>query len=150
MLKKQRFALNINSMKKRYLKKIMKSAAATPLSRVGSKIRRFFLCITQKEYVRDQEKRRSGECVSCGKCCMLPFRCPFLIGDEDNFRCGIYNERPGQCRAFPIDERDLKDVNYQCGYFFVTPEPQHIIFESPLLQIQIEAENPSYYAETRT
>ncbi len=137
-------------MKKRYLKKLMKSAAATPLSKTFNKIRRFFVCLVKKDYVEEQERQRSGECFSCGKCCMLPFRCPFLIGDEHNYRCAIYNERPGQCRAFPIDDRDLMDVNYQCGYFFVQNDAAPIRMESsPLLQIHISNETPSY-VETRS
>lgn len=136
-------------MKNRRLRKLMRSASATPITRMGNKIRRFFLCLTQKEYVREQEQLRSGECFSCGKCCMLPFRCPFLIGDDFNFRCSIYQERPGQCRAFPIDERDLVDVNFQCGYFFEKTDTIPILMESPLLQINIHSEIPSY-AETRT
>ncbi len=128
----------------------MKSAAATPLTKMGNKIRRFILCTTKKEYIQTQEKQRFGECVQCGKCCKLPFRCPFLIGDDNNLRCAIYNGRPGQCRAFPIDERDLADVNYQCGYFFIKPERTTPEKESALLQIHINSESPSLpYVETR-
>ena len=131
-------------MAKPNLKKIMRSVSATPLSRTWNKIRRFFLCLTNRDYVEEQEKRRSGECFSCGKCCMLPFRCPFLLGDELNYRCAIYKERPEQCRDFPIDERDLADVGFQCGYSFAQPLMNPVVIESPLLQIQVNTEIPSF------
>ncbi len=88
------------------------------LKRVTNKIRRTILCMTAEDYVKEQEKLRSGECYQCGKCCKLLFKCPFLGGSEDNPRCTIYHGRPKPCMAFPIDERDLADVNFQCGYFF--------------------------------
>lgn len=131
-------------MVKPNLKKIMRSVSASFLSKTRSKFRRFFLCLTNKDYVEVQEKNRSGECFSCGKCCMLPFRCPFLLGDELNYRCGIYKDRPDQCRAFPIDERDLADVGFQCGYSFDLPIMSPTVMESPLLQIHIDTEIPSY------
>ena len=38
------------------------------------------------------------------------------------------------CQAFPIDERDLADVNFQCGYFFPSK------YSNPeLVQINIPA-----------
>ena len=61
----------------------------------------------------------------CGKCCQLVIPCPFLEGQEktaeaDHLTCLIYHKgRPPQCIAFPIDERDLADVNFQCGYYFL-------------------------------
>ena len=130
-------------MAKPNLKKIMRSVSATPLSKAWSKFRRFFLCLTNKGYVEAQEENRSGECFSCGKCCMLPFRCPFLLGDEFNYRCGIYKDRPDQCRAFPIDERDLADVGFQCGYSFDQAIMSPMVMESPLLQIHVNTEIPS-------
>jgi hypothetical protein len=45
-----------------------------------------------------------------------------LGGSDENPRCLIYNSvRPNQCAAFPIDERDLADVNYLCSYSFAQP-----------------------------
>jgi hypothetical protein len=37
---------------------------------------------------------------------------------RDN-RCRIYNlARPANCRLFPLDPRDLRDVKGECGYYF--------------------------------
>lgn len=92
---------------------------STRLGKVANKIRRFLLCAVSSEYVRRQTAIRQGECVGCGRCCKLVFQCPFLGGTDENPRCLIYNSaRPNQCAAFPIDERDLADVNYLCSYSF--------------------------------
>jgi hypothetical protein len=82
------------------------------------KLRRSFLCLFRKEYVERQELIRGGECVGCGRCCKLVFRCPFLGGTDENPRCMIYDGRPKPCQVFPIDKRDLADVNYLCSYTF--------------------------------
>ncbi|MEO5656415.1 MAG: hypothetical protein ABIO65_11265 [Nitrospiria bacterium] len=101
------------------LRRLMRSASSTRLSKVGNKIRRFVLCLVPSDYVRRQTALRQGECVGCGRCCKLVFQCPFLGGTDENPRCLIYNSvRPNQCAAFPIDERDLADVNYLCSYSF--------------------------------
>lgn len=99
----------------------MRSASATRLTRLGSKFRRLFLCAVKPRYVEQQIRHRGGDCVQCGKCCRLVFKCPFLGGTEENPRCMVYEGRPKPCIAFPIDERDLADVNFQCGYFFDGP-----------------------------
>ncbi len=83
-----------------------------------SKVRRLLLCAARPKYVRRQEGRRGGECFQCGRCCKLVFKCPFLGGTEENPQCMIYDHRPKPCAAFPIDERDLQDVGYLCGYEF--------------------------------
>ena len=102
----------------RDLRKLMRSASATQFTRLRSKFRRLFLCASRPEYVEEQIRHRAGECVQCGKCCKLVFKCPFLGGTDENPRCQVYDGRPKPCVAFPIDERDLADVNFQCGYFF--------------------------------
>jgi hypothetical protein len=112
------------SMRQRYLRKLTKSDSSSHLTKVGNKIRRFILCLIGKDYVKEQEKLRFGDCVLCGKCCQLVIPCPFLEGKEeveaDHLSCLIYHKgRPPQCVAFPIDERDLADVNFQCGYYFL-------------------------------
>ena len=43
----------------------------------------------------------------------------FLKGSGENIWCQIYhNGRPMQCIAFPLNEKDIADVNYECGYYF--------------------------------
>lgn len=105
-------------MTNRRLRKLMRSASATHLTRLANKIRRAFLCALKPQYVEEMIRHRGGECVQCGKCCKLVFKCPFLGGTDENPRCMVYEGRPKPCVAFPIDERDLADVNFQCGYFF--------------------------------
>lgn len=84
-----------------------------------NKIRRFFVCHFEKEIIFRNLKRRRGECLQCGRCCKLVYRCPMLVGDAKTMRCLIYNTiRPEQCRVFPLNPSDLADVNFRCGYYF--------------------------------
>jgi len=94
----------------------------SPFSKLVNKVRRFLLCTVNTSYIENQQQLREGECVRCGRCCRLVFRCPFLGGTEENPTCTIYEQgRPFQCAAFPIDPRDLADVDFQCGYHFAAP-----------------------------
>jgi len=68
--------------------------------------------------VKEQLYKRQGNCLQCGRCCKLVFKCPMLQEDIFNTRCRIYGFRSKVCRLFPISEEDLKDVDYQCGYSF--------------------------------
>ncbi|HET6465845.1 MAG TPA: hypothetical protein VFH55_09580 [Nitrospiria bacterium] len=122
-------------MTNRRLRKLMRSVSATRLTRLGNKIRRFFLCAVKPHYVEQMIQHRGGECVQCGKCCKLVFKCPFLGGTDENPRCMVYEGRPKPCVAFPIDERDLADVNFQCGYFFSDGRA----LSSDLVQIPVAA-----------
>lgn len=102
------------------------------------KLRRFYLTTFRKEYVAAQEARRGGECVQCGRCCKLLFKCPFLGGTEEHPICLIYRKgQPFQCIAFPIDERDLADVGFQCSYTF-SPRPSRDP-DVPLLSLSVSA-----------
>ncbi|MEW6323770.1 MAG: hypothetical protein AB1515_00125 [Nitrospirota bacterium] len=93
------------------------------VSKLANKLRRWALCALDPAYIRRQQELREGECVRCGRCCRLVFRCPFLGGTEDNPLCLIYEKgRPFQCAAFPIDPRDLADVDFQCGYSFAAAD----------------------------
>ena len=91
--------------------------AVMRLSRLKGVIRRMFLCNFRKSYVKRQLSYRSGQCNQCGKCCELAFRCPFLTKSR---ACLIYERgRPEQCKIFPIDQRDLNEIDGVCGYYFV-------------------------------
>ncbi len=117
-------------MRMAQLRRLMPSASSTRLSKLANKVRRFVLCLVAADYVQEQAALRQGECVGCGRCCKLVFQCPFLGGTDENPRCLIYNGgRPNQCAAFPIDERDLADVNYLCSYSFAPPasQPQQLL-----------------------
>lgn len=98
------------------------------------KIRRFLLLRFKKSYVDQQIDKRQGECNQCGKCCEILFRCPFLLKLEDgNSMCSIYENRPKQCAAFPIDERCLSEVDFDCSYTFATPQKIVQIEPAPFL-----------------
>ena len=63
---------------------------------------------------------RRGDCNRCGACCEILFKCPFLKKHDDGTTtCGIYEDRPSQCRLFPIDARDLAEVRGTCSFYFI-------------------------------
>jgi len=82
------------------------------------KVRRYAISKTKKEYVKKQKKERKGNCLRCGNCCKILFNCPFADFLNGKAICKIYDVRFNVCKVFPIDERCLKDVNYQCGFYF--------------------------------
>lgn len=116
-------------MPNRRLRKLMRSVSSNRFIQIGNKFRRAILCVIRPEYIRRQEAIRGGECVGCGQCCKLVYRCPFLGGTDEHPRCMVYDDRPKPCQAFPIDERDLVDVNYRCGYFFPSDAPARDLFQ---------------------
>lgn len=85
----------------------------------SGKLRRFWLVHFQKEYVQGQILARQGNCRQCGACCNLLYTCPMLTKPG---RCFVYGScRPQACKVFPIDRRDIDEVNLcgvQCGYRF--------------------------------
>jgi len=85
-----------------------------------STVRRYFLCQFSKDYVAEQMDKRRGTCLQCGKCCELSIKCPMLKKKNNEISCRIYHHgRPKACISFPIDKRDLANVNFECGYYFV-------------------------------
>ncbi|OGG46302.1 MAG: hypothetical protein A3F84_02435 [Candidatus Handelsmanbacteria bacterium RIFCSPLOWO2_12_FULL_64_10] len=86
---------------------------------IAGKVRRFALIRFRPGYVARQAALREGECNRCGRCCKILFRCPFLKEEEGGeSHCRIYGQRFEQCVAFPIDDRDLADVDFNCTYSF--------------------------------
>ncbi len=89
------------------------------LLHAAGKFRRFWLVYFRKEYVQDQLLVRGGDCRQCGICCNLLFTCPMLTKQG---RCLVYGScRPRACKVFPIDQRDIDEVNLcgsHCGYHF--------------------------------
>ncbi len=83
------------------------------------KIRRLWLVHFRKEFVHNQLLVREGDCRQCGTCCNLLFTCPMLTKQK---RCFVYGScRPQACKVFPIDQRDIDEVNFcsgRCGYRF--------------------------------
>ena len=84
------------------------------------KLRRFVNINFRKQEVVEKLALRRGDCNRCGACCEILFKCPFLKKHQDGTStCGIYEDRPNQCRLFPIDHRDLREVRGTCSYYFV-------------------------------
>jgi hypothetical protein len=84
------------------------------------KLRRFVLSNFQKQEVIEALSLRRGECNRCGACCEILFKCPFLKKQNDGTTsCGIYEDRPNQCRLYPIQKRDLDEVRGTCSYYFI-------------------------------
>ena len=74
--------------------------------------------------------RRRGACTRCGACCKILFQCPAYDDADGNPKCLIYNDRPGVCSLFPLDEKDLRDRDIvmsgrRCGFYFEDgPRPE--------------------------
>jgi len=84
------------------------------------KLRRFVSANFRKQEVIAQLALRRGECNRCGACCEILFKCPFLKKHRDGTTtCGIYEDRPNQCRLFPIEKRDLQEVRGSCSFYFI-------------------------------
>ena len=84
------------------------------------KLRRFVRINFRKEEVVQQLALRRGDCNRCGACCEILFKCPFLKKHRDGTTsCGIYEDRPNQCRLFPIEKRDLEEVRGTCSFYFI-------------------------------
>lgn len=84
------------------------------------KVRRFVSANFRKDEVIESLALRRGDCNRCGACCEILFKCPFLKKHEDGTTtCGIYEDRPNQCRLFPIEKRDLEEVRGSCSFYFI-------------------------------
>ncbi|HYY97480.1 MAG TPA: YkgJ family cysteine cluster protein [Pyrinomonadaceae bacterium] len=84
------------------------------------KLRRFVRIRFKREEVIAALSLRRGDCNRCGACCEILFKCPFLKKHGDGTTtCGIYEDRPTQCRLFPIDRRDVEEVRGTCSFYFI-------------------------------
>jgi len=90
-------------------------------------LRRFFLCIFNRGYVKRSTATRKGACRRCGICChLVANKCGWLkLHPDATSSCGVYGFRcTPNCGAFPIDARDIADRNLvaptdvPCGYSF--------------------------------
>jgi hypothetical protein len=87
---------------------------------VQGKLRRFVSINFRKDEVIEKLALRRGDCNRCGACCEILFKCPFLRKHDDGTStCGIYEDRPNQCRLFPLEQRDLAEVRGTCSYYFI-------------------------------
>ena len=84
------------------------------------KLRRFVNINFRKDEVTASVDLRRGECNLCGAWCEILFKCQFLKKyTDETTTCGIYEDRPSQCRLFPIDKRDLEEVRGTCSFYFI-------------------------------
>ena len=84
------------------------------------KLRRFVRANFKKHEIVASLALRRGECNRCGACCELVFKCPFLKRQTDGTSlCGIYENRPNQCRLFPTEQRDIQELRGTCSYYFI-------------------------------
>lgn len=93
------------------------------LSMAVGKIKRAFLCNFFKGRVEKKLERRRGACSRCGACCKLLFNCPAYDDSDGSPKCLVYNDRPGVCGLFPLDEQDLRERDIvspdkKCGFWF--------------------------------
>lgn len=87
------------------------------------KLRRTFLIKFRKKRVLEKLDRRKGACSRCGACCKLLLRCPAYDDSDGDPKCLVYNDRPGVCGLFPLDEKDLRERDIvmpdkKCGFYF--------------------------------
>lgn len=92
----------------------------------GKLRRTAMMAVSKKRVVRDMQ-RRIGACNRCGACCKLMFKCPAYDETDGNPKCLVYNDRPGVCSLFPINEQDLKErdivmPSVKCGFTFISEE----------------------------
>ena len=83
---------------------------------LGGKMRRFLKC--KFPFLNGHEPRRFGSCNRCGACCKIVYRCPFLTEENGMYGCAIYERRPDQCRRFPVETRDIAELDSGCTYYF--------------------------------
>lgn len=91
------------------------------------KVRRGLLVAFGRRRVEEKLARRRGACTRCGACCKILFNCPAYDDSDGVPKCLIYNDRPGVCGLFPLDENDLRERDIvmrgkKCGYWF-TDDP---------------------------
>lgn len=90
---------------------------------LAGKVRRCYLGVFRRGYIRAKLARRRGECRRCGACCKLAFGCGLLETHQAITACRFHKYRPLNCRVFPIDERDLAErdlvaPDQPCGFLF--------------------------------
>lgn len=91
------------------------------------KVRRFLLIVVFRRKAAADLSRRRGHCTNCGACCRLLFKCPAFRETKNGGWCTIYDDRPGVCALFPINEKDLRERDFvmpekSCGFYFVRDE----------------------------
>lgn len=94
----------LKSLKEKQLKKIKEKIIKNGLTQ---KFKRVYFAYRNKNI----ESKRLGNCLRCGKCCKLPFRCIFYFKN----RCLIYKFRFKPCRVYPARRSEILKG---CGFWF--------------------------------
>ena len=106
------------------LKSLARSTLPEHVRLAWGKMRRFWYARFGQAHIAGNLERRRGECARCGACCRLMLRCPMLAERNGVTKCIAHDDRPDNCRIFPVDEADLADRNIvmpgrACGFHFI-------------------------------
>ena len=93
------------------------------------KVVRFIKVYLFPQATQKKLSQREGSCIRCGKCCKIIFKCPFFDESTSPSHCLIYKHRSKVCKLFPLNEKDIEDVNHLCGFSFQSDKE-----EIPILQ----------------
>jgi hypothetical protein len=99
-------------------------------AKLVSKIKRHIHVYCFPNLTERKIRLREGQCLQCGRCCELVFKCPMLHTESVPLKCRIYPYRSKLCKQFPIHEEDLKDVDFLCGYKFKKEQVKRPYFKS--------------------
>jgi Fe-S-cluster containining protein len=90
------------------------------ISCIKSQIKRRFVYYFSHKKVREDIKKRRGECLGCGKCCQVVVPCPMLYKIGGKVLCKIHQHKPYECHIYPVNNKDFfKHLKPTCGYWFV-------------------------------
>ncbi|OFZ78676.1 MAG: hypothetical protein A2583_07175 [Bdellovibrionales bacterium RIFOXYD1_FULL_53_11] len=80
--------------------------------------RLYYGTFSTKAVEKSINTEREGECLRCGRCCKLLFRCPLLTTGADGLpSCRLYGViRIANCKMYPFDHKDSEVEG--CGYRF--------------------------------
>lgn len=74
--------------------------------------------IFNKQAVHHSLKKRTGNCLRCGRCCHASIKCQHLEYDENGLSlCKVYDQKPLMCSLYPYSGDDYFDhLRNTCGY----------------------------------
>lgn len=95
------------------------------LSSLKAQIKRRFYYYFSPNKVKEDLKKRRGECLSCGKCCQAVAPCPMLFKIGEKLLCKIHQHKPYACHLYPVNNKDFfKHLKTSCGYWFVNEDDE--------------------------
>ncbi|MBE7445537.1 MAG: YkgJ family cysteine cluster protein [Planctomycetia bacterium] len=80
--------------------------------------RRRFYYVFNKLEIDTSLKKRTGNCLRCGRCCHASFKCQYLEYDKNGLSlCKVYDRKPLMCSLYPYNESDyFYHLKSTCGY----------------------------------